>query len=68
MAVQSRALKKLRMAPQQEEVDRLTLRLIGTLNVQNSVSKQETAMIVMDKLVSSLTMVTDEPFKKYTGL
>jgi hypothetical protein len=66
MAVQSKALKKLRMVPQQEEVDRLTLRLIGALNVQTSVSKQETA--VCGKLVSSLTMVTDEPFKKYTGL
>ncbi len=59
MAVQLKALKKLRMVPQQEEVDRLTLRLIGALNVQTSVFKQETAVIVLGKLVSSLTMVID---------
>ena len=31
-------------------------------------SKQEVAVVAMGKLVSSLTMVTEEPYSKYPGL
>jgi hypothetical protein len=38
------------------------------LNDSTSVSKQEVAVVAMGKLVSSLTMVTEEPYSKYPGL
>ena len=38
------------------------------LNDGTSVSKQEVAVVAMGKLVSSLTMVTEEPYSKYPGL
>lgn len=47
----------------------LSPQLIEALNDQSSVSKQETAVIAMGKLVSSLTIeVAEEPYKKYHGL
>lgn len=51
-----------------EHLDELAPRLIEALNDQSSLTKQKTAVIAMGKLVSSLTMITDEPFKKYNGL
>lgn len=43
--------------------------LIEALNGESSVAKQETAVIAMGKLVSSLTIVvTEEPYKRYEGL
>lgn len=51
-----------------EHLDELAPRLIEALNDQSSLAKQKTAVVAMGKLVSSLTMVTDEPFKKYAGL
>lgn len=51
-----------------EHLDELAPRLIEALNDQSSLLKQKTAVIAMGKLVSSLTMITDEPFKKYNGL
>jgi len=47
----------------------LSPRLIEALNDQTSLSKQETAVIAMGKLVSSLTIdVAGEPYKKFDGL
>jgi hypothetical protein len=51
-----------------EHLDELIPRLIYTLNDESSVSKQEIAVIAMGKMVSSLTMVTDDPYKQYSGL
>jgi hypothetical protein len=41
---------------------------IQALNDSTSVSTQEVAVVAMGKLVSSLTMVTEEPYSKYPGL
>lgn len=49
-------------------LDSLAPRVIEALNDQTSVVKQETAVIAMGKLVSSFSMVTAEPYKKYNGL
>lgn len=52
-----------------EHLPVLSPQLIEALNDQTSVSKQETAVIAMGKLVSSLTIeVAEEPYKKYHGL
>jgi FKBP12-rapamycin complex-associated protein len=51
-----------------EHLDSLAPRLIEALNDQTSVIKQETAVIAMGKLVSSFSIVTAEPYKKYSGL
>jgi hypothetical protein len=51
-----------------EHLDVLLPRLIDALNDGTSVSKQEMAVVAMGKLVSSLTMVTEEPYSKYPGL
>jgi len=52
-----------------EHLHELSPKLIEALNDQSSVSKQETAVIAMGKLVSSLTIeVAEEPYKKYAGL
>lgn len=51
-----------------EHLDEIAPRLIEALNDQSSSIKQKTAVIALGKLVSSLTMVTDEPFKRFSGL
>jgi FKBP12-rapamycin complex-associated protein len=51
-----------------EHLDTLAPRLIESLNDHTSVVKQETAVIAMGKLVSSFSIVTAEPYKKYNGL
>lgn len=51
-----------------EHLDDLFPRLIDALNDESSLSKQEVAVIAIGKLVSSLTMVTEEPYTKYPGL
>lgn len=52
-----------------EHLTTLSPLLIDALNDTSSISKQETAVIAMGKLVSSLTIeVAEEPYKKYKGL
>lgn len=51
-----------------EHLDDLVPRIIDALHDRSSIAKQETAVIAMGKLVSTLTLVTEEPYKKYTGL
>jgi FKBP12-rapamycin complex-associated protein len=49
-------------------LDSLAPRLIEALNDQTSVIKQETAVIAMGKLVTSFSVVTAEPYKRFEGL
>jgi hypothetical protein len=52
-----------------EHLPVLSPQLIEALNDTTSVSKQETAVIAMGKLVSSLTIeVAAQPYKRYAGL
>eukprot|EP01038_Epipyxis_sp_PR26KG_P011143 gene11143-14952_t len=51
-----------------DHLDELLPRLIEALNDSTSLEKQEIAVVAMGKLVTSLTMVTKEPYKKYDGL
>ena len=51
-----------------EHLDVVFPRLIDLLNDSGSISKQEVAVVAMGKLVSSLTMVTEEPYTKFPGL
>ncbi len=51
-----------------EHLNDLVPRIIDALHDRSSVAKQETAVVAMGKLVSTLTMVTEEPYKKYSGL
>jgi len=51
-----------------EHLEELIPRLIDSLNDESSISKQQIAVIAMGKMVSSLTMVTDDPYKQYIGL
>lgn len=51
-----------------EHLDELAPRLIDVLNDESSIVKQETAVVALGKFVSSLTTVTEEPYKRYDGL
>ena len=51
-----------------EHLDVVFPRLIDLLNDSGSINKQEVAVVAMGKLVSSLTMVTEEPYTKFPGL
>jgi FKBP12-rapamycin complex-associated protein len=51
-----------------DHLDDLVPRIIDALHDRSSIAKQETAVVAMGKLVSTLTMVTEEPYKKYSGL
>eukprot|EP01031_Cornospumella_fuschlensis_P015139 gene15139-18504_t len=51
-----------------DHLDDLAPKLIDVLNDESSLVKQETAVVAMGKLVSSFAIVTEEPYKRYSGL
>jgi FKBP12-rapamycin complex-associated protein len=54
--------------PVREHLDELFTHLINALKDESSMNKKEIAVIAIGKLVSSLTLVTEETYLKYPGL